>query len=115
MSPVSMMSGQVLHSLGDIPSISAGMMGPISRPMEMLAGHSMLDSSMSLSHQLPSTILHSTGMGSADIAENGLSSAESSGYGICEDITKDHIAYWDSNNFVCIPVMENLRAELNLK
>ncbi|KAJ2430632.1 hypothetical protein IWW46_006999, partial [Coemansia sp. RSA 2440] len=82
MSPVSMMSGQVLHSLGDIPSISAGMMGPISRPMEMLAGHSMLDSSMSLSHQLPSTILHSTGMGSADIAENGLSSAESSGYGL---------------------------------
>ncbi|KAJ2502412.1 hypothetical protein GGH96_001075 [Coemansia sp. RSA 1972] len=115
MSPISMMSGQVLHSLGDIPPISAGMMAPISQPMEMLAGHSMLDSSMSLSHQLPSTILHSTGMGSADIADNGLSSAESSGYGICEDATMDHIAYWDSNNFVCIPVMENLRVELNSK
>ncbi|KAJ2543830.1 hypothetical protein GGF49_001789 [Coemansia sp. RSA 1853] len=115
MSPVSMISGQVLHSLGDIPSISAGMMEPISRPMEMLAGHSMLDSSMSLSHQLPSNILHSTGMGSADIAENGLSSAESSGFGICEARELDHIAYWDSNNYVCIPSMENLRAELNTK
>ncbi|KAJ1796812.1 hypothetical protein LPJ75_007173, partial [Coemansia sp. RSA 2598] len=32
---------------------------------------------------------------------------------ICEDRTLDNIAYWDENNYVCIPVMENLRLQLN--
>ncbi|KAJ2225976.1 hypothetical protein IWW45_007655 [Coemansia sp. RSA 485] len=32
---------------------------------------------------------------------------------ICEDHTLDSIAYWDENSYVCIPVMENLRLQLN--
>ncbi|KAJ2883639.1 hypothetical protein FB639_002131 [Coemansia asiatica] len=32
---------------------------------------------------------------------------------ICEDHTMNSIAYWDENYYVCIPVMENLRLQLN--
>ncbi|KAJ2680241.1 hypothetical protein GGI25_000834 [Coemansia spiralis] len=32
---------------------------------------------------------------------------------ICEDHAFDKIAYWDENNYVCIPVMETLRVQLN--
>ncbi|KAJ2725206.1 hypothetical protein GGI07_001468 [Coemansia sp. Benny D115] len=33
---------------------------------------------------------------------------------ICEDPEQDHIAYWDSCNYVCIPAMESLRVQLNV-
>ncbi|KAJ2820189.1 hypothetical protein IWW50_005156, partial [Coemansia erecta] len=82
MSSESMMPAPVLNSLSDIPPASAGMIAPISRPMNMLAGNPVIDPSMSLSHQLqPSTAMHATGMGNVDNVENGLSSADSSGYG----------------------------------
>ncbi|KAJ2878492.1 hypothetical protein IWW38_006308, partial [Coemansia aciculifera] len=32
---------------------------------------------------------------------------------ICMDPSLDHIAYWDEENHVCIPVIENLRIQLN--
>lgn len=33
---------------------------------------------------------------------------------ICEDLSLSHVAYWDENNYVCIPSMESLRLELNM-
>ncbi|KAJ1821921.1 hypothetical protein LPJ60_002324 [Coemansia sp. RSA 2675] len=35
-------------------------------------------------------------------------------YRICMDPNMDHIAYWDEENHVCIPVIENLRVQLNV-
>ncbi|KAJ2583220.1 hypothetical protein GGH95_001116 [Coemansia sp. RSA 1836] len=35
-------------------------------------------------------------------------------YRICMDPSMDHIAYWDEENHVCIPVIENLRVQLNI-
>ncbi|KAJ2742195.1 hypothetical protein GGI20_004656 [Coemansia sp. BCRC 34301] len=33
---------------------------------------------------------------------------------ICMDPSMDHIAYWDEDNHVCIPTIENLRVQLNM-
>ncbi|KAJ2735734.1 hypothetical protein IW152_001372 [Coemansia sp. BCRC 34962] len=35
-------------------------------------------------------------------------------YRICMDPNMDSIAYWDEDNHVCIPVIENLRVQLNV-
>ncbi|KAJ1743366.1 hypothetical protein LPJ55_000343 [Coemansia sp. RSA 990] len=109
MSQTSIMHVPALHSLSDIPPASAGIVAPISRPLDMLAGASDINTRVSLSNQPPpSTSLQMTGN-----AESGFSSIDSSGYGICEDHALNSIAYWDENSYVCIPSMENLRIQLN--
>ncbi|KAJ2455434.1 hypothetical protein EV183_000766 [Coemansia sp. RSA 2336] len=109
LSQASMVPAPALHSLSDIPPASAGMVAPISRPLDMLAGVSDVNTRVSLSNQPPP----STSLQMAGNAESGFSSIDSSGYGICEDQSLNSIAYWDENSYVCIPSMENLRIQLN--
>ncbi|KAJ2852769.1 hypothetical protein IWW36_000126, partial [Coemansia brasiliensis] len=133
----SIMPAPALHSLSDIPPASAGMVAPISRPLDMLTGASDINTRVSLSNQPPpSTSLQVASVGNTGNAESGFNSIDNSGYGlatqsassgirsdsalfpsllhrICEDHTLNSIAYWDENSYVCIPSMENLRIQLN--
>ncbi|KAJ2653813.1 hypothetical protein IWW40_000097 [Coemansia sp. RSA 1250] len=94
MSQASIMHVPALHSLSDIPPASAGIVAPISRPLDMLAGASDINTRVSLSNQPPpSTSLQMTGN--------------------AENHALNSIAYWDENSYVCIPSMENLRIQLN--
>ncbi|KAJ2317013.1 hypothetical protein IWW52_003350 [Coemansia sp. RSA 2704] len=84
LSPASMMPASGLHSLSDIPPISASMMAPGTRPLEVLGSGTVIESTMSLSHELS-----------------------------IEDRSLDHIVYWGEDNFVCIPSVHNLLVQLN--
>ncbi|PIA19243.1 hypothetical protein COEREDRAFT_84549 [Coemansia reversa NRRL 1564] len=110
----------------------------VSRLDELAGGGLGMRGHPSLTQSEPtSASLHGTGMTHAGSNENEISSADSLGQGLataqpasagirtesalfpsllhrtCEDPAFDSIAYWDENNFVCIPVMENLRVQLN--
>ncbi|KAJ2616161.1 hypothetical protein H4S08_000916 [Coemansia sp. RSA 1365] len=122
-SPTGLISSAPLQPHEGMMSISSAIPPPlgihphsasVSRLDELAGGGSGMRGHPSLTQSEPtSASLHGTGMVHAGSNENGISSADSLGQGTCEDPAFDSIAYWDENNFVCIPVMENLRVQLN--
>ncbi|KAJ2162595.1 hypothetical protein GGF46_000598 [Coemansia sp. RSA 552] len=110
-----MVTTAALHTLGEIPPVSAGL-GPRDAPSGFEGF--VNGTAASLSHPMApnAPAPHGTGMmNAAGGGENPLSSAEGSGFGICEDKSMENIAFWDANSNVCIPAMENLRLQLNLQ
>ncbi|KAJ1836104.1 hypothetical protein LPJ63_000544 [Coemansia sp. RSA 2711] len=100
LSPASMMPATGLHSLSDIPPISASMMAPGTRPLEVLGSGTVIESTMSLSHELSSgASMHTSAHAGHDTS--------------IEDRSLDHIVYWGEDNFVCIPSVHNLLVQLN--
>ncbi|KAJ2084346.1 hypothetical protein H4R24_000139 [Coemansia sp. RSA 988] len=123
-SPTGLIESTSLQHQDDMMAITSTMPRPLSIHPHSAAiprfddltvgGSAMRGQYPSLTQSEPtSASLHGTGMPHAGSNENGISSADSLGQGTCEDPHFDSIAYWDENNFVCIPVMENLRAQLN--
>ncbi|KAJ1724839.1 hypothetical protein LPJ53_000907 [Coemansia erecta] len=128
-SPASMISGPTYPTMTSVPSLPTMLPNPI--PRDDL----LIDTRHSFLHSKAPSISY-TGNGLLSGNNTALNSGDSTGYSlsthpaqpnskpdatlfpsllhrICDDPTMDNIAFWDENEYVCIPVMENLRLQLN--